>query len=417
MVEEHDPQSRRGTNLPRMGDFNRTVILDVIRRSRGGLSRVELVGSTGLSAQTVSNICRRLLDEKMVVEAGKEISGPGKPRTILRLNPSGVFAVGVHLDPAVMTFAILDLSGSVVRHSRKRTPVANDPARIITTISAEIERLIRDSGVERGKIAGLGVATPGPIDPAHGAVVDPPHLLGWHRVPLRDALARATGFPVIVDKDVTAAAVAEMWAGGPSGSGSFVFFYLGTGIGAGLVLRDEVVRGSSHNAGEIGHVITDPGGPPCVCGLRGCVAVTCMPQSLVREAEGLGVLSDTRMRSGAHAVDAQFSALCGLAERGNVAAIEILERSAVRVAKAVSVITNLLDVERVVFGGPFWTRLSALYLRRIPGLLDELAVARSIHRVDVVGTGVGEDVGAVGAACLVLDDALAPRAARLLLSE
>ena len=78
MVEEHDPQSRRGTNLPRMGDFNRTVILDVIRRSRGGLSRVELVGSTGLSAQTVSNICRRLLDEKMVVEAGKDDLEPGR---------------------------------------------------------------------------------------------------------------------------------------------------------------------------------------------------------------------------------------------------------------------------------------------------------------------------------------------------
>ncbi|MFP5367066.1 MAG: winged helix-turn-helix transcriptional regulator, partial [Actinomycetes bacterium] len=68
-----------------MGDFNLTVILDAIRRSSGGLSRVELAQIVGLSPQTISNISRRLLDQNLIVEAGKEGSGPGKPRTILRL--------------------------------------------------------------------------------------------------------------------------------------------------------------------------------------------------------------------------------------------------------------------------------------------------------------------------------------------
>lgn len=417
MVEEGDPQPRRGTNLPRMGDFNRSVILDAIRRTSAGLSRVELGHATGLSAQTVSNICRRLLDQDLVEEAGKESVGPGKPRTILRLKPSGAYAVGVHLDPAVMTFAILDLTGAVVLHSRIHTPEANDPNLVITTISTEIERLIALSGIGRDRIAGIGVASPGPIDPERGTVVDPPHLLGWHQVPLRDALAQSTGFRVTVDKDVTAAAVAETWAGGPNGVGSFVFFYLGTGIGAGLVLDSEVVRGSSHNAGEIGHVITDPDGPECDCGLRGCIAVTCTPASLVLEAERLGVLANSGPQRGAQAVDAQFTELCLLAESGNALAAQILDQSSVRVAKAVSIITNLLDVDRVVFGGPFWSRLSERYLERIPPLLDALTDARSVHRVGVVGTEVGDDVGAVGAACLVLNDALAPRAAQLLLSD
>lgn len=415
MFSDGDLRPRRGTNLPRMGDFNSAVVLDAIRRSVNGLSRVELGHSTGLSAQTVSNICRRLLDQDMVLEAGKASSGPGKPRTILKLNPGGVYAVGVHLDPAVMTFAILDLTGAVVHRSREATPAASDPEHVVRHIAEEIERLIREAGVDRARIAGLGVATPGPIDPERGTVVDPPHLLGWHLVPLRDALAQATGFEVIVDKDVTAAAVAEMWAGGPSGVGSFVFFYLGTGIGAGVVLRDEVVRGSSHNSGEIGHIVVDPDGPPCGCGLRGCVAVTCTPQSLVRAAVRLGVLTASKPNADAHEIDGRFSALCELAEGGSDAALGVLEQSAGRVAKAVSVLTNLLDVDRVVFGGPYWTRLSGVYLRRLPGLLDELTVARSIHRIEVAGTGVGEDVGAVGAACLVLDHALAPRAARLIL--
>ena len=92
---------------------------------------------------------------------------------------------------------------------------------VIATIAAQIGQLVADSGVDVTKIAGLGVAAPGPIDLDNGTVVDPPLLPGWDRVELRNALAKATGYSVLVDKDVTSAAVAETWAGGPSGSGSF----------------------------------------------------------------------------------------------------------------------------------------------------------------------------------------------------
>jgi len=374
-----------------MGEFNQSVILDSIRRAPSGLSRVELSKATGLAPQTISNICRRLLDTELIVEAGRESSGPGKPRTLLRLNPDGRYAIGVHLDPTVMTFVMLDLTGAVVAHERRRTPTVTNPERII--------------------------GAPGPIDRDTGTVVDPPHLIGWHRVPLRDALAEATGLPAVLDKDVTAAAVAEMWAGGSNGVGSFIFFYLGTGIGAGLVVQDEVLRGSSDNAGEIGHIVTDPGGPPCFCGLRGCIAVSCMPQALVQEAELLGVLGDTTMGSDTRTVDARFTELCDAAAEGNAVAQEIIDRSAVRISKAVAVVANLLDVDRVVFGGPFWSRLSEHYLRRVPQLLEEARATRSIHRITVTGSELGEDVAAIGAACLILDRALTPHAKALLLAE
>ncbi len=417
MAEQTSSISRRGTNLPAMGDFNQSVILDAIRRAPQGLSRVQLVRATGLSAQTISNICRRLLDSDLIREAGKESRGPGKPRTMLVVNPEGRYAIGVHLDPTVMTFVMLDLTGAVVKHSRKPTPTVTNPDKIIDKIVRELAKLIAESGVDRERIAGVGIAAPGPIDSVKGTVVDPPHLTGWHRVPLRDALGDATGLTAILDKDVTAAAIAEMWGGGPHGTGSFVFFYLGTGIGVGLVVDDLVVRGSSDNAGEIGHIVTDPNGPPCFCGLRGCVAVTCMPQALVQEAEELGVLDDSRVGSDTTTVDARFTQLCDAARNGNVVAIEIIDRSAVRLSRAVAVVANVLDVDRVVFGGPFWSRLSEHYLRRIPELLGELRATRRIHPITVSGSVVGEDVAAVGAACLALDHALAPNPRALLIAR
>ncbi|WP_129663456.1 ROK family transcriptional regulator [Phytoactinopolyspora endophytica] len=406
---------RRGTNLPRVGDFNQAVILDTIRRSGDGLSRVELVGATGLSAQTVTNICRRLLDLGLIAEAGKQSSGPGKPRTMLRLEPSGRYAVGVHLDPAVMTFVILDLAGNVVAQAQQPTPPVTDPHKIVVGTAEAISSLIGQSGLDEERILGIGIASPGPIDSKRGEVVDPPHLLGWRNVPLRSALYEATGLPVLIDKDVTAAAVAEMWAGGPAGTGSFVFFYLGTGVGAGVVVRDSVVRGKSDNAGEIGHFIVDPDGPMCGCGLRGCVGASCEPMALVKEAVELGVLESVPSGSDARAVDRWFTVLCEYADAGDARAGQVLDRSAQRVAKAVSDIVNLLDLERVIFGGPFWSRLQGRYLRVIPPVLDAATTVRNVHGVSVVGTSVGEDVGAVGAACLVLDHSFSPRPSSLLL--
>ena len=413
--------ARRGTNLPRMGDFNRSVVFDAIRRAPEGRSRVELVEMSGLSTQTVSNIARWLLDQELIVEAGKERAGIGKPRTLLRLNRTGMFAVGVHIDPAVMTFVVLDLVGGVVAHSRMRTPKANRPERVMALIHDGIEQLIADSAVPRDKIVGVGVGAPGPIDQERGTIVDPPHLVDWHRVPLRDALEASTGLPVLVDKDVTAAAVAETWAGGPSGAGSFVFMYLGTGVGAGLVMHDELMRGVSGNAGEIGHIVTDPDGPVCWCGQRGCVAVTCTPQAMVEAAERAEIIPETRhaatLQRDARDVDAQFTRLCRVAAGGDAAAGDILNRAAERTARAVAVLTNLLDVDRVVFGGPAWQRVSDRYLERIPPLLDEFSATGALRRVPVVGTGVGDDVGAVGAACLVLEHTFTPSAARLLLAH
>lgn len=414
MTEIRQPTPRRGTNLPRMGDFNLTVILEAIRRSPGGLSRVELAQIVGLSPQTISNISRRLLDQHLIVEAGKEGTGPGKPRTILRLNPSGMYAVGVHLDPAVITFVVLDLLGDVVRHSRMATP-GGDPAAVIASIAQQIKVLIEESGVDASKIAGLGVAVPGPIDLDEGSVVDPPLLTRWNRVRIREALTEATGLETLVDKDVTSAAVAETWAGGASGAGSFVFMYMGTGIGCGIVLNDEVVRGTSGNAGEIGHIIVDPMGPQCDCGLRGCVKSSCIPQVLVAEAEAAGVLDSHGEDADGPQVQERYALLCDKADAGDEKAIAILDKSATLVARAVSVVTNTLDVERVVFGGPFWGRMSKYFLERVPALIAENSAARMIHGIEVVGSGVGEDVGAIGAACLVLEHTLAPRAQRLLL--
>ncbi|WP_344214750.1 ROK family transcriptional regulator [Kribbella sancticallisti] len=407
---------RRGTNLDRVGGFNDTVVLDAIRRADQRLSRVEIAASTGLSGQAISNITRRLLDAGLVREAGRQKgAGLGKPRTLLELEPTGQYAVGVHLDPAVVTVVVLDLTGEVVARRRSETPASDDPDVLIEGIAATVEQVIEEAGAPRERVVGVGIAAPGPIDVDRGVVVDPPNLTAWHLVPLRDALRERTGLPVLLDKDVTAAASAEKWAGGPNGRGSFVFFYLGTGVGAGLVIGDEVVRGSSSNVGEIGHVIVDPDGPLCYCGRRGCVGETSQPRYLVQQAAQAGVVAQGIDLDDRHAVDVAFAQLCAEAAAGPGVARGIVTALAERIAKVVEDIANLLDLERVVFGGPHWDQLAPFFDEAVRAALEERFLVRSVHPFVVAGTALGADVGAVGAASLVLDHTFSPNPSVLLL--
>jgi len=331
-------------------------------------------------------------------------AGLGKPRTLLELEPTGRYAVGVHLDPSVVTVVLLDLTGEVVA----RRPVdqyADDPGLLIDGIAKTIEEVIAEAGAPRDRVTGVGIAAPGPIDVERGVVGDPPNLSTWHLVPLRDELAERTGLPIVLDKDVTAAASAERWAGQ---GGSFVFFYLGTGVGAGLVIGDEVVRGSSSNVGEIGHVIVDPDGPLCYCGRRGCVGEASQPRFLVQQGVQAGVLADGIDLDDRQAVEAAFSRLCALAADGSASAREIVTALAERIAKVVEDIANLLDLERVVFGGPHWEQLAPVLDAAVREALEGRFLLRAVHPCEVTGTALGVDVGAIGAASLVLDRTFSP---------
>ncbi|MBG6239468.1 putative NBD/HSP70 family sugar kinase [Mycetocola sp. CAN_C7] len=405
---------RRGTNVHALGGFNQTVVLDTIRRTRDGLSRVEIAQQTGLSAQTVSNVSRRLLDSGIIVEGGQQIKGVGKPRTILQLDPTGCFAIGVHIDPAVITYVMLDLDGRVVARSSTRTPSDVRPERVIDEMSESVENLIVSSAVERERILGVGIAAPGPVDLDRGVVLDPPLLEGWHVVALRNALAEATGLLVLLEKDVTAAAVAELWTSKAHERDDFMFFYYGTGVGVGLALGHEVVRGATKNSGDAGHIIVDPGGAVCSCGRRGCLGDAIMPKRLVELALERGVLAPTERE--APDVDGALVELAERAAAGDEGAARIFQNLAECVAVAVVTIANLLDLDRVVFGGPYWAPVSRLVMARLPDLINSSPALVTTHPVAIAESTAGDDVAAVGAACLVLDNVLSPRPSALLIS-
>jgi len=396
---------QRGANLPLVSGYNESVVLDVIRRSRTQLSRADITTITGLSPQTITNVTRRLIAQGLVVEAGTQIHGRGKPPTILQLVPSSRFTIGVHLDPAVINYVLLDLAGTTVAHTCSADPPSSDPAATIKDMAREIESLLESSGVERDRVVGVGIAVPGPIDAAGGILVSPPLLRSWRDVPVRDSLAELTGMSVLLETDVNAAAVAELWADRDD-SGDFAFFYLGSGIGTGLALGRQVHRGPTGNAGDGGTIMVPSAELPAgrKSEMLGHLAT---PQFLTEYAIDLGLVPQ----------DSSFDTVLARAAEHDPAVLALFQRAAGWIGSAIVTLVNLLDISAVIFGGPFWNSISRYTL---PAIVREVEQSprRSTHRsLRFRSTILGEHVVAIGAASLVLESLYSPRATTLLIRE
>lgn len=392
---------RGGANQPLVGSYNRNLVLEAIR-SAGTASRVELVGVTGLTGPAVGGIVRRLIDDGLVAEAGQAVSTGGKPRTLLRVRPDAAYAVGVLIDVDATTYVLSDLTGTVVATRSGKGFGRVSPDTAIEQLAAAVGELV--DGYDRARIAGIGVAAPGPLDRRSGVVHDPPNFRRWHEVALRDRLAAQTGLGVLVDNDATAAVVGERWVGGAAGVADMVCVYMGAGIGAGLVLDGQVRRGATSNAGELGHTSLDLAGEPCYCGNRGCLELSAAPRAVVDMAQRAGLLP-ARGRG----VLVDYVRVCRAAEAGDRRAARLLERAAADLAGAVVNLVNLVDPSLVVLAGRGFATGGEVHRAAVERALRHEALARSSQDIEVRLSRLPVAAAAIGAASLVLDARFAPR--------
>ncbi|MEU8193410.1 ROK family transcriptional regulator [Microbispora amethystogenes] len=396
---------------------SKAAVLDAIRAA-GTISRVGLVAATGFTGPTISALVRRLIEEGLVVETGRAESTGGKRRILLQLNHTARYAVGVHLDHGAMTYVLTDLAGTVVARIVRRGAGAEEPDTVVSRTAEEISRLIESIGVRRGLVLGVGLVSPGPRSSAPGVGLAPPTMRHWEGFPLGEALEGATGLPVVLDNDATAAALGEHWSGGFGGATSAAVVYLGTGIGAGLVINGITYRGPNGNAGEFGHICVDMDGPECWCGARGCAEVMAGTAAVVTAAQADAALAEavglgTRGRRVSTAAD--FAAISRAASRGQPGALALLERSARYIAAAARSLANIMDLEVLVLTGPGFAIAGSVYLPVVQQELQRTAFSRAAQPVDVRLSRSAATASAVGAAALVLESELVPlsQAARL----
>jgi len=405
-----------GANQIDLGSFNECVVIETVRLA-GSITRGEISERTQLTQQSVSRITRSLLARGLLTEDRHRYSTAGKPRTPVRLRDDAAHALGIHLDPEVLTAVVADLSGSIVaRHSE---PITSHP--LIDQVTGLGERVLAKAGRSIGDdtFLGIGVATPGPVDTASGTILDPPLMAAWRDVPLLSLLEKRFTCPIVIEKDCTAAAIGERWIGRDRRARDFVYLYLGTGVGSGLFLNGDVYRGLTANAGEFGQLCAitlgrvGSDGKPEI--LPECNPVASVPALAHRSAPaGAGWLGK-QSRAVPGDPSAAYHAASAAAAAGDRAPAGSRAAAAVRqVAAAIGQgalgMVDLLDVGLVVVGGPFCTDAVAdLYLAEIERVVNAFPTARRMRRVIVERSVNSQEAAAVGAASTIFHATFTPR--------
>lgn len=402
------PASSSGVNQIDLGSFNECVVIESVRLS-GTITRGEIAHRTGLTQQSVSRIARSLLDRGILVEDAQRRATSGKPRTPVRLCGTAAHALGLHIDPEVLTAVVIDLDGAIVCTRTRPVSADIDPGEFVAQVVAlgrEALEKARGSVREDGFL-GIGVAVPGPVDIASGTVLDPPLLSAWNDLPLLYLLKDHFPCPVIIEKDSLAAAAGERWIGRDRRARDFAYLYLGTGVGSGLYLNGDLYRGVSANAGEFGQLCaialgrTGPDGRPEM--VPECNPPVSVPEFAARRGLPAGTAA-------VHGSTAAYRAVGRAAAAGDAAAVAALREVAGAVGRGALGLVDLLDLDLIVLGGPFFTDdVAAFYLDEIGRVVNDFPTARRLRHVEVERSVLSAEAAAVGAASTIFHATFTPR--------
>ncbi len=306
--------------------------------------------------------------------------------------------IGVDLGGTNVNSAVVDDGGRISHRVWQSISGSRTAGEVIDRLVTCVEMTMDSCG--RGRVAGVGVGTPGLIPKDSGIVVYAPNVPEWVDLPLQSILRERLGLPVTIENDANAAAIGEHWVGGAAGKANVVCITLGTGVGGAIIMNNEVWRGSNGAGGEIGHMTVVENGRMCGCGAPGCLEAYASATAIAEQARELlhgGRESVLRERSGGNLDRIDAAMVAEAAGQGDDTAREVMHRSATLLGTAVSSLTNLLNPELIVIGGGVM-KAGDLIFDPIGAEVARRAYKWSAGILRVVPAKLGADAGIIGAA-------------------
>lgn len=363
---------------------NQQRVLDVLRvgpddgSAADAFTQAELARATGLAPATISNIVRELVTAELV----QTDPGRGRRGSAVRLARTAGLVAGVDFGHSHVAVAISDLTGAVLAEQRRPLDTGH-----LHHEGIELARLLLDEMSEGlGEVRRIGLGLPAPV--TKGVVRATAILPGWEGIDAEAAAEAAFGVPVEVENDANLGALAEHRRGVGRGHDTSVFVKISSGVGAGIIIDNQLFHGSTGSAGEIGHLTLDDQGPLCRCGSRGCLeaytSVVTVQAMMADQLPGAG-----------------FDEIVEAARTGNVSAQRTLEDAGLHLGWGLASIVNLINPAVVVVGGDM-ARAGDL-------LLESARIGLRRHALDTVAatpllaSTLGERASLVGAVLLAAE--------------
>ncbi|WP_167132480.1 ROK family protein [Paramicrobacterium chengjingii] len=375
------PGSR--TSNDQLRRFNLSMLMQILHRN-GGCSRAELTRRTGLNRSTIAVLVAELVEAGLAYEGEPETVVGQIGRPSLRVHPEPrMSAITVNPEHNSVAIGLIGLGGEIIRSVRFDSSRVPSPAEAVRVAHSIVEGM-RGEIEQSYDLVGVGIAVPGLVSAATGRIVNAPQLR-WNDVDLATPMAQAFQLPVFIANDATVGAIAENLFGAAKGAKDLVFVDgSGSGIGGGVIIDGQPLRGTSGFAGELGHIMVNSTGARCHCGRIGCLETEV---NLERLLLLLGLT-----RADEHELDIE------LGVTRDHAVLEEVRRQLGFLSIALTNLVNIFDPEVVVLGGFLGALLTVsderlggeLKLRSMSGHSRSVVLARARLRSRRVMIGAAE---------------------------
>jgi glucokinase len=312
--------------------------------------------------------------------------------------------LAVDLGGTQIRAALCDPGGQIYRRTARPTLAAEGPEPVIARIKDAISEVIE--GVPAGQLTGAGIGSPGPLDPMMGVVISAPNLPGWSNVPLRDIVSDHVGLPAYLGNDANVAGLAETLYGAARGEREVIYLTISTGVGSGIITDGRLLLGVRGLAGEAGHIVVQADGPLCGCGNCGCVEAFAAGTGIanfVREQLGAGVASQVRTLVDGDLTRVSARIISQAARAGDALACEAFRRAGHYLGIGIANLLYLFNPRMVVLGGSVM-KSSDLLMGPMWQAIRTLAKPAYVEGLTIVPAALGDDVGLLGAAALVVQE-------------
>jgi glucokinase len=298
---------------------------------------------------------------------------------------------------------LVDAQGAVLASERFAVASGIAPEELVAMLAARMRELAGRASAPWARIVGLGYSTAGMMDVESGVIFASPNQGGWRDVPFKALLREAFGLPAWIEMDANAAALGEAWLGAGAGVQDFIYVVVGTGVGAGILSRGEVLRGWRGTAGEFGHTVIDPNGPLCNCGGYGCLeSLASGPAVAQRASAALQRGAPSRMAASAVEGRVTTAQVFEAARMGDALACEVVSDTVRWLAVGLTNLVHLLNPRAIALGGGVAAGgadlliepLREAVLRRCGSWVDRENLTIELSRL-------GDRAGLLGAAALV----------------
>ena len=332
-------------------NFNKHSAVDLIRFATSGISRTDLAEEMGLTRAAVTLIVNDLLENGVILEAESRAIPNGRPPVVLEINPKRGLVAAVDMGATHVNIALADFSAKIIEETSLPFDIKQGPQVCLAEVRRILQELLDRYGISISEIMAVGVGVPGPVIKDAGMVMSPPIMPGWDRYPIRQTLEEAWGCPVSLNNDAELGALGEWAYGAGRGEKNLAFIKVGSGIGAGLIINQQIYGGTTGSAGEIGHITIEENGPLCTCGNHGCMEAFAGGNAIAIQARKMVQTGKRTLLSNIPLENITAREVAESARRGDLPSQEIIMRAGTFIGIAIAGVVNLFNPSAVIIGG------------------------------------------------------------------